>query len=87
MIQPNPKAELLPAFFWICDECGQDNFIRPVEVSHERIKEMLEEAGEEYDEDDFEGMEFSVQPELVECSHCKTIFETERPEFDDDEEE
>jgi hypothetical protein len=43
------KAELLPAFLWICPGCGCDNFERTIvaELSKEELAELRNEHGVE----------------------------------------
>lgn len=70
-----PRAEMLPAFLWICSECGTDNFERSivVELSPEEMLELREDHGVEVWQDG----EFTTAPDHVVCRECKTEFETE----------
>jgi hypothetical protein len=72
-------VELMPAFFWICPECGIDNFIRSmVPTMNERDEEefkrqVLDEHGVDLSES--HGM-FMLVPEKVKCSGCDIEFKT-----------
>lgn len=70
------KVELIPAFFWICPECGVDNFERAViiELTHQERKEIAE--NNDIDEE-VENGDIMSYPEEVECSFCQTEYETE----------
>lgn len=72
------KAELLPAFLWICPSCGLDNFERTivVELSSEEISELREDHGVET----WETGQFLTSPGHVNCSHCNESFVTEEYE-------
>ena len=70
-------AELLPAYFWICRECGRENFGRMV-----RAANLAPEIAEE----DPEG-EWLLAPEYVKCDGCGTTFETETETLEDESDE
>lgn len=74
------KAELLPAFLWICPSCGLDNFERTIvaELSEEELAELRDEHGVEV----WEQGSFMTSPDKVCCRHCKEAFETEN--FDEE---
>lgn len=80
---PEEKVELLPAFRWICPECGGDHFERGVEtpLNEEEIAElkaMYEVEG------DLNGCFFSA-PDQVTCPDCGQEYETVN--YGDDEED
>lgn len=76
-------VELVQAFVWTCDECGQDNFERAITLAPESIdpddlpstggmdpeevREWLEEGGQ--------GV-WVTAPTHVKCRHCGTEFDT-----------
>jgi len=78
MPKPMPskvKAELLPAFLWICPSCGLDNFERTivVELSEVEVQELRDDHGVE----SWEKGEFLTSPREVNCGHCRESFRTE----------
>jgi rubredoxin len=78
--QRETNVELHLAFFWVCPECGVDNFdrgIRP-ELTKEEAQATRAELGIEVWE---EGVLFT-RPDFVSCSSCKFKFETSDPEND-----
>ena len=66
------NAELLPAFFWICPECGVDNFERGL-VAEMSEGEMMD-VRQELDLSDFEEVELIGHPEVVICKECGAEF-------------
>ena len=60
-------AELHEAFAWTCDECGADNFVRPI---------VCENPDMEPPDDDDEG-QYMMIPEEVTCKVCGIEFKTE----------
>jgi len=73
-----PTVELHNAFFWICDDCGTDNFVRAIPVSRDKIEADIQEL-DEHDREILENVEFewTMAPEEVVCGHCGSKFETE----------
>lgn len=67
------KVELLPAFFWICPECGIDNFERGL-VAEMSDAEMID-IRQELDLSEFEEVELVGHPEEVTCKECNTEYE------------
>lgn len=79
------KIELHPAFFFDCDECGREVFLRGDRVhksvflqglsedEREVTEEMLENLGEDF---------VAVEPVFVTCpfADCGTTFEVYSPE-------
>lgn len=65
-------AELFPAFEWICDNCGVNNFDSAVvlEMDGETAANLKEEAG--VSDDCF----FMKMPDTVWCQHCDAEYET-----------
>lgn len=55
------KIELLPAWFFICDHCGEDQFLRVVVKEGMRNDEKTLEA---------------FSPARVMCKACKSVFTT-----------
>lgn len=58
---PAPRAELLPAWFYICDNCGEDQFERVVIREGERNGKKTLEA---------------LPPARVICGSCGTVSAT-----------
>lgn len=79
MIKRN-NVELHRAFFFTCDECGRDTFVRGIklEPESELYSELTEavEAMPDFDSDD--DFEWMLAPEVVTCSFedCNQTFET-----------
>lgn len=72
---------MFQAFFWICDDCGQDNFERAVTVPAESIDPA--NLPDNFDPDMIEdwadmGKEvvFNMAPDRVKCRHCNAEFKT-----------
>ena len=72
MISPNPEIELHPAFFWMCEECGADNFIRQFTavLSEEEISMIVQDYGE-----DILDMHLATIPLELTCSKCNAVFD------------
>lgn len=68
------KVELLPAFLWICDCCGADNFERAIapEMSPEELADVKESLGVGEIEDGF----LLASPDSVTCKSCGAVYET-----------
>lgn len=68
------SVEMLPAFSWICDNCGQNNFTSAVvaEFSEEEMQELRDEHGVQ----PWEAGEFLQKPDEVQCSKCARRFTT-----------
>lgn len=77
------SVELHMAFFWICDDCGRDNFVRSVAVKPEEMDARtladLEERGF-YDPDVCIEGQFQSRPDRVTCAHCNAEFHAVDPE-------
>lgn len=86
------SVELHAAFFWDCDECGQENFIRAIEGNLEEPALATDEnqvvgflASNEGGEPDEDGMMESqvlmqiiaVAPRVVTCSKCGESHQTD----------
>jgi rubredoxin len=71
------KVEILPACYWICPECGRDNFeyVVTAEFSIEE-RDMLDEVHEICFE--LDGGDYVIQPTDVTCQHCGEEFESDR---------
>lgn len=82
--QNHRTAELLPAFLWICDDCGTENFERTVvaEMSPEELIEMKFEKGIEPMQDG----NFLTMPPFVECKHCGSQFKAAYFDYSHDDE-
>jgi hypothetical protein len=79
---PTRSVELLPAFLFVCDECGRDNFSRMHRIEPESLEgtEIAEEIGRENAElaETFGltvGGDYMVMPDEVVCEFCGTVFE------------
>lgn len=73
-------VELVPAWFWYCDECGRGNFENSIEIcldspeaeailSQDEIQELLEMTG-------VGKPVLMSQPKEVKCKHCSHEFRT-----------
>lgn len=81
-------VELHTAFFWVCDECGVDNFERGIAVAPE---ELTAEDLEAFDEEtrelalELEKAHATIRgdwirkPDQVRCRSCGEAFEVEHP--------
>lgn len=77
-------AELIQAFAWICDECGEENFVRAITLSEEQIDSCdippasSPEEAERIDDFLKEGGEgkFLIAPSQVQCKECRTRYFT-----------
>lgn len=78
-----PAVELVPAFCWTCEACGQDNFERAIVYDREAI-----DSGDipVHESPDFEAAEawedaghavvWMAGPDRVECAFCRARFPT-----------
>ena len=64
------KAEMIPAYEWICDECGEGNFASMV-MMHESDTESGESCG------------MFLRPERVACRACQAGFGCEYPAMEE----
>lgn len=71
---PLRGVELIPAFFWTCEACDQENFARAIvaEFSEEEMQELRSEHGVQ----PWETGDFMTQPDIVQCSGCERKFTT-----------
>lgn len=83
------KVELHQAFFWICPECGNDNYDRSINMEG-KLPEALEGAirerlgipeWEEFSVDKIENINVMMLPVVVICKSCKSKVETIKPGF------
>lgn len=75
MISRNPRVELHPAFYWLCDECGGDNYVRlftPV-LDDDELAELTELFDADCPGEVLEGL--AVLPGEVECVHCHSSYD------------
>ena len=80
------QVELHPAFFWICDDCGRDNFVRARTVEpesdegrelHALVERVLDTADEIAEPLGIEPDGIWVtRPEEVMCQYCRAVFTT-----------
>lgn len=64
-------VELHPAYFWICEDCAQENYCRAVRVEPEQVEHLVNEE----DREAFvEQGEWTMCPETVSCSACGEEF-------------
>jgi len=79
------KVEILPACYWICPECGRDNFeyVITAEFSEED-RELIDEMHEICFDGEMDGGDFVIQPVDVTCKHCGESFESDRKDEDDE---
>src|SRR5690349_12222327 len=70
---PMPATELHPAWWWTCDDCGRDNFVRATLLTPEQVRSRADDELSEIDLDE-EGDWFTT-PNRVTCGHCKATFD------------
>jgi len=74
-------VELHQAWEWTCDDCGRLNYCSAVtsELSPEDRQSLLDQIGMTENESVREYItgEFVLCPEVVTCTHCKAVFESE----------
>lgn len=68
------KVEMLPAYWWMCDACGRDNFERGVVPSLSPADE--ESVKEQLGVDVLDTGVLLTYPDSVTCAYCQTSFET-----------
>lgn len=70
----NPRVEMIPAYLWICPECGEEVFERGLvpEMSQEDLEVLRTEHGIE----PWETGEFVMMPREVKCPECGETFGT-----------
>lgn len=75
-------VELHSAFFWICDECGADNFHRGIAAESPFADDhpVMADIREEQAETDGLSGDWIMQPTEVTCDKCGTAFEVETEE-------
>lgn len=80
------KVEIHPACYWICPDCGRDNFehVITAEFSDEE-REFIDGVHELCFDGELEGGDFVIQPTDLTCGHCGEQFESDRKECDEDE--
>ena len=77
------KARLLTAYVWDCDECGAENFLRPMTAEVvEDDREKLFRRFHDLDEwsplpDGWQDFQLVTRPNSVECRECSSVFEAE----------
>jgi hypothetical protein len=71
---PQPKVELIPAFMWICPECGHDNFVRAIipEMSDSDRQALAGELGLDSDSEHYP----MFIPDEATCHTCGGQYET-----------
>lgn len=76
------KVELHQAFFFICPNCGAENYKRAMdpEMSDEEMEDIKQELG--MPAWDADSGYFLLVPTEVKCKKCKRKFETEEEEED-----
>lgn len=81
------QVELHQCYFWICEECAQENYVRPIEVDMP-IEDKVEmfrkferlEPWAEVDMDIVAGFGMMGIPEQVTCPQCGAVFSTTETE-------
>jgi hypothetical protein len=77
------RVELHPAYWFLCDNCGAEQFVRsPVA---ELTDDEREEMRDNYDVQSWESGVFHEIPQWVTCDNCHTEMQTERIEHGPDE--
>lgn len=74
--EPEESIELHDAFFFICPNCGKENYKRALaaEMSKEEEASIKAEMGI----DPWQEGQFVMAPDKVECKKCKKRFVVER---------
>lgn len=79
MNKSREKVELHPAFFWICPECGIDNYERSMNIEGQEIPGRIEEEirnemgledWEEVPDDIMKSINVFMAPVDVKCKTC-----------------
>jgi rubredoxin len=76
------KVEIHPACYWICPECGRDNFEHVITQEFSVEERDLIDDLHEMCFDGIDAGDFVIQPEDVTCKHCGEDFESDRKEED-----
>jgi|MGYP000857371317 hypothetical protein len=91
------SVELHDAFFFSCEECGKDNFVRSISISPEELEDTedqaildemttaMREIAENFKEEGLileQGQKLMLCPRFVTCQFCAEKFQT----FEDDDE-
>lgn len=69
-------VELLPAFLWVCDVCGRDNFERCRRIEPESLEAAELQAFAEEFKIHHEG-DFLESPGEVKCAYCGAEFDVD----------
>lgn len=92
------SVELHCAFVWDCDECGRENFERAIEGNFDEaaleadenqvVGHLVALDAESVDDELFESecltQVIALAPRRVTCKHCKSSFETEIGDSEDE---
>ncbi len=80
------RVEILPSFFWLCEDCGHENHQREVEATEQERQEYYEHMREEMELEETEELPSEVLncslntiPKTVHCKQCKSEFLTADP--------
>jgi rubredoxin len=92
MVDPKTTVELHQAYFFICEECGRDVFVRAeaYAIDHETarsIAENVDGGGGDPDEVVLHDIGCETIPDEVTCPHCGARFDTEEMLYAEDIEE
>lgn len=76
--RPRPLIELWAAWFWTCDCCGNDNFVRAItaEITPEEAQAYADRYG--MTPEDFLDGEWHTKPEVVKCQYCSAEYLVEQ---------
>lgn len=76
MSESREQVELHHAWFWLCDECGEENFERVVvaEIGTQEQEEIAEALGIEPWE--AKTGDFYTKPSSVKCGQCGKEYDT-----------
>ena len=79
-----PTVELHHAFFWICDECGADNFHRGIAAEAPNVDEY-EGMNDIIAQAEDEGIigDWVMRPTEVTCAKCNATFDVACEEPDE----
>lgn len=78
LARPRPLTELWAAWFWTCDCCGNDNFVRAVttKITPEEAQEYADRYG--MTPENFLDGEWHTKPAVVTCQYCSAEYLVEQ---------
>lgn len=84
-MEPIKTVEVHNAYWFTCEECGRDTYVRPIrsEISRQEAIDYLKKIGQlDKDEDvpDEVGIVFETYPVELECTFCHSTFKAQSVE-------